>query len=181
MRLGLVWSVGAMALVLSGCSWFQSDPPPPCPASYILSDGANLTQFRPGQGRDLTDVEFEAQIASIQGGCKFDKDKQDRKFGIVTVRLNATITALRGAALGTDVVMVPFFVAVLDRQRQVLNKVDFEAKLDFAQGRRRAGVLEENEAVIEIEEGKTTRDYQVIVSMQLTEDQLQYNRLKKGE
>ncbi len=183
MRLVAVLALAAAAAVAgpAGCSWFNSDPPPPCPRAFILSDGSSVTQFKDGPGRDLTDVQYEAQIAEIKSACKFAADAKGKPNQIVGVQVNATLTALRGPALPAATVEVPFFVAVTDRQRMVLQKVTFNAKFVFEQGKRRAAVLEETESLITIEEGRQSRDYQIVVGLQLTEDQLQYNRVKRGE
>jgi hypothetical protein len=166
--------LAALALVgvaLSGCAWFKSEPPPPCPRVSILSDAARLVQFRPGPGRDLTDVEFEAEIVAVASSCTY-RDNMRR----VVVTASAQIVAQQGPAASGKSANVPFFVAIAEGDERVLAKSRFDSRIDFPEGRRRAGVAEETEQNIPLPAGRTGRDFDVLVGLQLSADQLQYMR-----
>ena len=66
----------AAPIALSGCAGFTEaltkKKPPPCPPIYILSDASHITKYRPGTGRDLTDVDMEAEIIAYKGQCSYD-------------------------------------------------------------------------------------------------------------
>ena len=64
--------------LLSACQTtvFESDQdapsaaPPPCPQVSVVGDAARLTRFQ-GAGRDVTDVQFEAEIQPPRSGCVY--------------------------------------------------------------------------------------------------------------
>jgi hypothetical protein len=165
-RLAALALIGGM---LSGCAWFKSDPPPPCPRVSILLDAARLVQFRPGPGRDLTDVEFEAEIVGVTSACVF-RDNNRR----VVVTATAQIVAQQGPAAKGSQATVPFFVAVAEGEQRVLAKSQFESRIDFP-----AGVTEESEQNIPLPAGRTGVEFDVLVGLQLNPDQLQYMRAQQ--
>ena len=162
-------------LMLSGCGLFDREVKPPCPRVGILGDAATMTQFRSGAGRDLTDVEFEAEIIGFTGGCEFG----DRNTKVV-VTVNVEIVALRGPAAKGDSITVPFFVAITDRDERILARETFASKIDFPSGRRRAGVAEEMEQKIPLAAGRRSSDVEILIGFQLGQAQLEYNRQKRG-
>ena len=169
-RLGRAACAAALVLSLGGCGLFGSDAPRgACPDAVILADAKRLTQYRPGPGRDLTDVEFEAEIARISGGCSFAKRE-------LTVTLSADLVATRGPAASDGQVVLPFFVAITDQARNIVAKKVFESAIPVPAGQRRAGVREEIEQVIPLEAGEPVPYYEVVVGFQLTPEQLEQNR-----
>lgn len=168
-------ALAGLALFLAGCSTFNREPPPPCPPVAILGETASLTQFRPGPGRDLTDVEYGVQILDYRGGCQFSSDKRS-----VIVELTTDIVAQRGPAMSGTTITVPYFVAVLDRNQQILTKQVFESRIDLPAGRRRAGVAEGTEPLIPFAEGRGPKDYSIMIGLQLTDEQLAWNRQARG-
>jgi hypothetical protein len=50
--------------------------PPPCPAVAKVEDASKLTRFA-GEGRDLTDVLFEAELTDIAASCSYGSDTID--------------------------------------------------------------------------------------------------------
>jgi hypothetical protein len=170
-----VFALGIAGAALSGCSWF-SKKTEVCPRVQILADAAQLTNYRPGDGRDVTDVVYQGEVSSVTSECKYDKDTK-------TVDMTATLTlvATLGSASRQGNVTLPFFVSVIDRKTQnVLNKVNFQSAVPFPEGRRRSGVSEEIAERIKIAAGHKVTDYEVLVGLQLTEEQLEANRKQRG-
>lgn len=168
-------SAGLLALAFAGCGVFGANQPPgPCPDAAILADAKRVTFYRPGPGRDLTDVEFEGEIARIAGACKYGRNE-------ITVTLVADIVAERGPAAAADgAANLPFFVALADAERQIVAKQVFDSVIPIPQGRRRAGVREEIEQVIPLTPGEAPPAYEIIVGFQLTAEQLEQNRRARG-
>jgi len=171
---GAALAVGAL-LMLSGCGVFDREVKPPCPRVGILGDAATMIQFRPGAGRDLTDVEFEAEIIGFTGDCEF---RNRNAQAVVTV--NVQIVGARGPAAKGDSMTVPFFVAIVDRDQRILARETFASKIDFPAGRRRAGVAEEMEQKIPIPADRRSSDFEILIGLQLGQAQLDYNRQKRG-
>jgi len=170
----------ALALVaLGGCSAFNSPPPPPCPRASILSDAAQMVAFRDGAGRDITDVAFEAEVSSISGSCEYRE-----KGALVDMNIIVTLGVTRGPGwVQGQAKKLTYFVTVVDRlSQQVLNKAEFELPVNFPAGRSRLSTGE-NEQIgqrIPLRPGRTGADYEVIIGLQLTQEQLEFNRKRRG-
>ena len=166
---------GAMALIclgallLSACSMFQPNNPKPCPRVALLNDAAKMTRYRDGQGRDLTDVLYEARVQDVKSGCKYAD-------GRVRVEAMIDIIAQRGPAFDGANAQVPFFVAVIDEAQNIIAKKNFDSEVEFRDGRRRAGVREEIDQTVFLKEGEHGPEYEIIVGLQVSEQQLQQNR-----
>ncbi|HET8726519.1 MAG TPA: hypothetical protein VFO41_03320 [Alphaproteobacteria bacterium] len=143
--------------------------PTGCPEVRIVGDTAEVTQFRDGPGRDLTDVEARGVIADFSGECTYgDED--------VTVDLNLVIGAEKGPAAATDSARFDYFVAVTDPQQTILNKELFETELTFEGGAVRTAVVEELQLSIPLDQIGDGSFYEVLVGFQMTPDQLEFNR-----
>ena len=141
-----------------------------------------MTQFKPGPGRDLIDIEYEAEIAQVAPDCFYGRD------GRITVTTTLGLIATRGPAARSDRANFIFFVAVVDQAQRVLARERFESALEFGENQRRAGVEEEIEEVIptrpsgSIEEviplatGLTGAHYEILVGFELSGEQLEFNR-----
>ncbi|HUN51988.1 MAG TPA: hypothetical protein VMU42_12760 [Candidatus Sulfotelmatobacter sp.] len=170
-----VFALGLAGFALSGCSWFDKGPKV-CPRVSILADAAQMTDYRPGGGRDVTDIVFQGEVSSVSAECKYDKDDK-----VINMTTTLTLVAERGAAPLKGDVNLPFFVAVIDRKTQkVLNKNIFQSPVPFPPGHRRSGVSEEISERIPVTAGHTIVDYEILVGLQLTEEQLEINRKQQG-
>ena len=162
-----------LALGVAGCSVFSNTPPPPCPAASIVDDASRVSVFKDGPGRDLIDVQFEGEIDAIESDCDLNRAGDE-----ITTRTGVRIVATRGpAAEGTEV-SFSFFVAVIDRNQQVLARERFDSVLVFDPSQRRIGVVEEIEELIPLPVGLSGADYEVLVGFELTAEQLEFNRLR---
>jgi len=160
-------------LALSACGMLDSEPPRPCPAVAVLQDVATVTQFKPGPGRDLVDVRFEAEFGTLQSSCRYDRSR-------LAITLVVDLLALKGPAADAEASDFPFFVAITERGDRVLAKEVFQSRIDFTRERRRAGVREELEQVLQLPAGKGGDDYELLIGFQLAPEQLEYNRRLRG-
>ncbi len=129
-----------------------------------------MTQFKPGPGRDLIDIEYEAEIAQVAPDCFYGRD------GRITVTTTLGLIATRGPAARSDRANFIFFVAVVDQAQRVLARERFESALEFGENQRRAGVEEEIEEVIPLATGLTGAHYEILVGFELSGEQLEFNR-----
>lgn len=171
-RLGALARGMAFLLVPALAACGANRPPPPCPVAATVADAATLTTYRPGEGRDLTDVTFEAAIAGAVTGCVFKEDK-------LQVDLRVEILAQRGPADRDRVGEFQYFVAIATSERTILAKEFFTVRVDFPDNRRRAGVFEEIGEVIFLKPGQTGSDYSIFVGFQLSPEQLEENRQRR--
>lgn len=169
----------AVPLALAGCSLVTGKKePPPCPDVNILADTAKFTRFRPGPGRDITDVTLQGEITGYNGSCKYDKD--DKK---LTVTLQVSMTFTRGpAAAGTDA-HVDYFVAVpaffpKPEAKQVLGvQFAFAPPADHVR-------ITDNEVQVVLPVADFAKDLpnrDIYVGFQLSPDELDYNRRDKRQ
>lgn len=146
---------------------------PRCPAVEFVKGAEEVTLFRDGAGRDLTDVTSRAVLADYAGGCRPGE-------GRVDVDLKLVLAAEKGPALQGMSADYRYFVAVADPEGGILAKQEFDTSVSFPQAQRRAGSVEDLAQTIPVAEGTRPEDYRILVGFQLTPDQLQYNREGRG-
>lgn len=167
----------AVPLALAGCSAFSGKKePPPCPDINILADTAKFTRFKPGTGRDLTDVILQGEITGYTGSCKYDKD--DKK---LTVTLQVQMTFTRGPAAADNDAHIEYFIAVpaffpKPEAKQVLGvQFAFAPPADHVR-------ITDNEVQVELPVKDFAKDLpnrEIYVGFQLPPEELDYNRRDK--
>jgi len=179
----------ALALGLAGCGGndeadpaLAEEPPPPpprpapeptgCPRVAIIDDAAQLVVYRPGPGRDLTDVALRGVIAGFDGGCEYFDDH-------VAITMRLSIAAEQGPAAVGDTAEFDYFIALADPQERILTKEVFQTSVTFPPGGDQAGTVETLGYRIPLDEPATGRFYQVLVGFQLTPQQLDDNRTSR--
>jgi len=171
-------ALGALAMiVLVACS--SADDAviaPACPNIVIVKDTAEMTTFRPGPGRDLTDVVLDARIDRFDGECATDLER-DRS-GTVNVDLQLIFEAVRGPANDTKGGSFSYFVAIANRKGDILAKKVFDTEFEFEGNRTRVGGVEELTQEIPLRAGELGEDFDIFVGFQLSPEQLKYNRAK---
>jgi hypothetical protein len=166
-------AVGAIGLMLGGCSIFRTKDNRTCPVAGVLSDLDTVHEYRPGPGRDLTDLQFTAALGDVKGTCKYTAKGVDAEMTVV-------ILGERGPALDRDTVEVEYFVAVTGPDNRVLNKEVFRTTLSFAGGRNRTGSGEELVETIPLPKGADGSLYRTEVGFQLTPEQVEINRRRRA-
>lgn len=162
-----------LAGILSACGGGQRNTQP-CPRVGILGDAQKATQYRDGPGRDLTDVTFETELLDYNGGCKFE-DKQTT----VVISFILQVGATRGPAATQPEAQVPYFVALVDKQQNVLSRSRFVARIPFKDGQRRVVVGDELEQVLPLS-GRRTSEFEILIGLEVPPDQLSKIRQQRG-
>lgn len=166
-------------IVLAACQQGPERPPPKCPVIQIVQDVSELTLFNAGPGRDLTDVTLEAKVVEFGGFCDTDIDEDDRT-GQVDVDMQVLFEVTRGpASTGRDA-QISYFIAIVDNEENVLARETFDIAFEFEGNRNRIGIVEELSQRIPLKAGQEGEDFKVLIGLQLTEEQLDYNRAKRG-
>lgn len=163
-----------LAGLLSACGGNYQTRVPPCPRVGILGDANKAIQYRDGPGRDLTDVTFETELIDFNGACKYE-DKQ----ATVVISFVLQIGAARGPAANQAEAQVPYFVAVVDKQQNILSRNRFVARIPFKDGQRRVIVADEFEQVLPLQ-GRPTSEYEILVGLEIPQDQLNRIRQQRG-
>jgi len=163
----------AAPLALSGCSVFDKSVPPPCPPVYILSDASHLTKYRAGSGRDLTDVELEAEIVGFKGGCSYDE-----KGGEVILQLGFEVK--RGPAAKTRDFQLDYFIAIPKFFPDPAAKAVFTVPVKFPEGMDVARTTDEEVSLrIPVKTKQIINEYEIYLGFQVTPEELELNRRAK--
>jgi hypothetical protein len=148
---------------LSGCSGPERDTfAPACPSVAPLPTAGEVTIYKPGGGRDLTDVQLQGRISSAAGSC----EAGDAKNTIDAV-VRVSMQFQRGPAAPTRQANVPYFVAV-SKGNTILDKtvravqVNFPANIDTA-----SATTEPVQMTLPVSAGSSAAAYTVWVGFQL--------------
>lgn len=167
-------TIGLVALVLAGCGIFVSTVQPPCPSVVVLGDAQKVTIFRPGPGRDLTDVRFEGGIAALTPTCEYDDD------GFVDTDVAIDMSFQRGPAAEVNVGHYEYFIAITDGSDEIIAKRVFPIDVEFPEGARRVTVTEQVSQRIYFAPGDDGSRHRIFVGFQLTREQLEFGRDDSG-
>jgi len=158
-----------LAASLAACS---TDKTGDCPTMTGVTDASVKTVFRPGATQDTGNVLYTAEIVGVTGGCDMDKKPPHA----TDAKLTVTFRATRAASGGEAHYEVPYFVAVTEGAR-ILVRHDYTTTLSFEPGQTVATATETVESVhLDPAKDKQPYDYQILVGLQLTKAELDYNR-----
>ncbi|MBT6093469.1 MAG: hypothetical protein HOH04_01215 [Rhodospirillaceae bacterium] len=147
-----------------------------CPDYRVLRDAARLVTFRAGPGRDLIDVDAEARIGDANLECLTYVDKETFK-GHMEARFQVIFGARRGPANKTRRTVLPYFVSVTDKNRNVLYREAFKIAVDFRGNQTTVqfpGELIKLELPLSSE--ISSADYIIYTGFALDRAQLEYNQ-----
>ncbi len=145
-----------------------------CPTISILADADTMTRFR-GEGRDLPDIHFQAQVSDAVTRCSYGR-AWGQRYAYARVRVDFEIEL--GTAAYPAPVSIPYFVAViLPDSQTVLTKEVFTIDVPLSETRR-VVVLEDYVDRIAIPVDDTTGGgaYEIVVGFELSPEQLAFNR-----
>lgn len=180
------WAVAAMAaaLLTGACEYMKntreslfgpSGPPPPCPSVSILKDAAVLTRFRPGPGRDLTDVMLDARIEDVLMSCNYLHE--GKVYTGVETALQLVFNAERGPAEPNANTTISYFVAIPKFYPRPQGRSEFTSRIVFPGSLNRVGVVDPVVTItIPLTGGATGADFEIILGFILDDAQIEWNR-----
>jgi hypothetical protein len=158
-----------VASLLSGCT-APDEFAPACPALALLNDGADLTRFRPGNGRDVTDLVLDARLTEVPASCHSDGPRK------VAATLHVTADLHRGPAATTRDVAVPYFVSIVSNGT-IIQEADYTLRSSFPPNIDRIRVNGDDiDMVFPVTSERSAAAYKIYVSFRLTPEELAYNR-----
>lgn len=172
-----VLGVTAGVSILSSCS----TPTNPfeyiaCPTFLVLADAQEITQFKPGSGRDVTDIQYTGRIKHVDYTCKEITAK-----GKDYIDANLVISAEFEMGAAADVRNPTFqlFTALSQSNEKIIAKSYFDLRARFKDKSRRAEVKQYIKKIrVERDTTVPVEDHQLYMGFQLTPAQLGYNRTK---
>ena len=139
---------------------------------FILDDAKDLTRFKPGPGRDITDILFEAEIVNFVGDCDYDE-------GQAEIQLSVQIRVERGPANKGRKVAFDYFVAIPEFQPQSEGKRIFNVAGEFEGNRTRMLYQDDLDMTIPVKVPADGAALEIILGFQLTPEELKFNRSRK--
>ncbi|RMD89557.1 MAG: hypothetical protein D6807_03490 [Alphaproteobacteria bacterium] len=141
-----------------------------CPAVAVVGGTGSLTRFR-GTERNAEDILYEATITGTRLQCNQGDD--------VVSDVAFEIVAQRGPALrGEADVALPYFVAVLRDNSEIVAKDVYLARLHFSADAERAGTREIVRQRLPTIEQARRYDYEILLGFQLDPEDVTYNLLR---
>jgi hypothetical protein len=159
----------AAGVALAACTTKQEDRIG-CPSVEVLRDLGEVTRFNPGPGRDPTDVRLHAWIDRVSGKCSLDGND-------LLVDLSVRIVASRGPANRSQEANVPYFVAISDRSRNILNRRTFDTKASYL-NRKSVSFEDVLTLTIPMTPKVQPESFVIYVGLELSKDELAHNRHK---
>jgi hypothetical protein len=157
------------ATLLAGCTTAAKQAA--CPGTAVLVDAARQTIFRQGATPDPGNVLYTVQIVGVTSTCDIAKNEHK-----ADTSLEITFRAARAPNGDAPQYTVPYFVAVTQADR-IVNKQSFSAQFTFAPGQAAVDFTDTvSSTVVHADEGKHPYDYQILIGLPLTKEQLDYNR-----
>ena len=159
----------------------SSERAPACPRAAVLNDAATMTRFAPGGGRDPLDIDFDVEIADLASGCQFDK--KGKAVDRLVVAVAPVLITTRGPANASRKAEYVFFVSLIGPDGDILSKQSFPVIVPFSGNQRQLTQREDDPPVtidIPLTRVEDALSYEVLIGLQLTEDELQYNRQRTG-
>jgi hypothetical protein len=142
-----------------------------CPGTVVAPDVDRIAQTAP-QARELRDIAAAAKIENVSSKCSGEKE------GIaVNTHINFLLVRRDFDVKRSD---FPYFVAVADASRRILNKQVFRLDQEFVPRQNSRAVGEDITAHIPMQNTADGGNYVVIVGFQLTPEQLEFNRKERG-
>ena len=159
----------ALAVLVSSCH--PASKMVYCPGVTSILDAVVLTEFKPGSAPDPSNALYTVKIGDVTGVCDFDKKGEHSSSDI-----DITFTATRAQADDAAEYKVPYFVAITQADR-VITKQQRSVVISFAAGEKSVTIDEPVKSIeLKTDHDKKPWDYQILVGLQLTKEQLDYNR-----
>ena len=166
-------------LIVSGCAvteWAglsgpgRESKPQNCPGAGAIVPTSSLTTFKPGMNNDPKGEVYRVGITGVRTECTLDADN-----GITDSAVEIHFKATRPAPGDEAGYRAPYYVAVA-RDAKVLDKKDAWVSFAFPAGETTTEFVETVPSTkITLDNGRKPYEYELIVGLQLTHDQLDYN------
>jgi len=172
-------------ILLAGCSALsKKEPGPACPTASVLEDANRITVYRPGPGRDIADIVYEARLISVEGDCSYQIDENAKSdagpvYKSVSVNLRPRFIVTPGPAMSGYTATVNYFVAIPEFYPHPEGRSEFTAEVETSAARTQVDVTDSNiEISIPLNEKRRGDSVGIFVGFVLTDEQLRENRTR---
>ena len=143
----------------------------PCPYVKTLYDAARYVEFKQGQEAS-SDVGYTGEIQGISSGCEYKDDQPIR------VAMEVLFELGKGPDAQGSSKTYHYWIAVTDRNREVIAKQNFTLPISFPSGQDRVYTTERISSIT-IPRGTMTTsgsNFEVLVGFEVTEQMAAFNR-----
>ena len=159
-------------LTLAACSSTEQPARLVCPPTAVPPESAQLVAFQ-GDGRDLTDVRFDLQVNDVALTCELERDDGRRT---LEAELGVRFTAEKGPANREGEAAGRYYVAVTGPDGELLSRQSFDLRVELPGNQTRVATEQFLSPTIPLADGAATDAYTIYVGLELTPDQLRFNR-----
>lgn len=181
LRQRTVWAarLGAVMIAVAGAAACagKDGSAPVCPRAAILGDAQQMTRFAPAGTGAARQIEFEAEIADLASGCRLERTRDGRE--VLVAAVAPVIVTRRGPANGSGRASFFYFVSLIAPDRSIVTKESFATDARFERDATRVERREDDPPVtidIPLRRGASAADFEIVVGLQLSPDELEYNR-----
>lgn len=146
----------------------------PCPFVKTLYDASRYVEFKDAREASAN-VGFSGEIQSISAGCQY-KDNEP-----ITVIMDVLFELGKGPQASANTKVYHYWVAVTDRNREVIAKQNFDLPVTFPAGKDRV-YMTDTLANIVIPRGSTTTsgaNFEILVGFDVTPQMAAFNQAGK--
>ena len=165
----------ACLLALAGCGaadgLLGKEMTAACPVAGKLDMGDRLFRFGEGQGREEANVTLAVEVTHVQAACSFEAEENSGE-----VELSLWFRARRGQGGTGKEDRFGYFVAVVSPDDEIITRRTFERELELADEGAWTPVSDRLEVDMSVAEGADLSDYRIYVGLELSPEQLEYNR-----
>ncbi|MCQ8186380.1 hypothetical protein [Parvularcula maris] len=149
--------------------------PAPCPNIFVLDLASRFVEFG-GEDPSLEAVKFSGEIDDVQTSCRYYADVPIR------ADVDLALSVGRADASAAETINIPFFVAVMRTNRDVIEKEVFEVPVTFRAGERVVSLERSIDEIVIPRRGENTSgtNFEISIGFQLTEAQYRFNRSGKS-
>ena len=136
-----------------------------CPAVAVVGETGTLTRFN-GSGRTDEDVVFTASISDVAVSCE--------EGDAVTSAIGFYVSAHSDGRMVNETISLPYFVAVLKDNSEVVTKRVYDVTLDFDENGYAVSREVLNQLIPTIDQARRY-NYELLIGFQLTVDDVAFN------
>jgi len=143
-----------------------------CPSTGVLAEASSMSVFTPGKPLAPANPTYRIDVRRSTTNCTVDKDEH-----VAQSDLELSFRAYRQRGGADAQYRVPFFVAINDSDGNLVFKKTYSTNLVFRSGQTQVDFTQPVEEIpIHMIRSKQAFDYHLIVGLQLTKQQVEYNR-----
>lgn len=169
-------AVLAFVSVVTSCNGMLGNKYKSCPMISVPLETAFFTHFKNNTKRDVNSMLYVGEIVDVESDCRFEIHKKTDE-GVMYISVSLRMRAERGAIEKIPEMYFPYFVALVDSNRNILNKKTFSLRARFKDNVSRMNIEDTPVGLtVPIKRGQSGPHYHIYLGFQIDEKQRENNR-----